>query len=291
MILIEPSKTKATLLAIFVIILIVLLASVITFSQSLSQKTLIATNMPRSLRRKHRNQDSYSADSADVLNPRVAILITGQMRFSGLEHIQWFSQALKHFDLYISTEDVTTALHITTNDQIITPEDILKTPIRKRQWLHLHELLNSFKYSEYEIICKLRTDFVFERPLVPRDFNHVRPGYVYARSDHGFYADTSTFLKVFGTFWNEIPKYQAIKYFPLPYENMRKSESGALSDTYSTRDIPTDTGLVAGRFVFPTFVREDRSTPWKTVLERISRGHITDNGPYYGVQNTWMCSF
>ena len=239
-----------------------------------------APRAPRIMARISRN-DSDSEYSTRARGARVAILITGEMRFANLKHIQKLRKVLKLFDVYISTDDPKAALLITTPDRIITPEDLIGTPNRKKQWLHLHELLHTFDFSDYSVICKLRTDFQFQRALAPKDFYHVRKGFVYTRSDQAFYADTPTFLKVFSEFYDEIPKYQVNRYFSLPYENMRKSERGALSDTYSTRDIPKDIGLVAGRFVFPTFVRENKSTPWKTVLDRIARGQTTNNGPYY----------
>ncbi len=140
---------------------------------------------------------------------KIAVIITGQLRFRDRNHLINFKEKLEDYDTYISTYTKYKfhASKLTTLDKCIffRENDIKVSQNNMLQWYHLDSLIQNFseKLKKYEIIIKLRTDIDFPNIEILKNCE-ILPDTIYSCTDILFYSTTSHFLKTFTLFWGEI---------------------------------------------------------------------------------------
>merc|ERR1711920_892684 len=84
------------------------------------------------------------------------------------------------------------------------------------------------KLSKHTHLIKIRSDtFIFSSLASPKFMIKVKPGLMYMRSDHAFYAEASTFIAVWDGFYQSIPKTylnMGEEYTPLNFDNLLRSD-------------------------------------------------------------------
>lgn len=164
---------------------------------------------------------------------RIAVLITGQLRFRDLNHFTQFREQLGSNDTFISTyaKYKSLALKITTEDRCIfkNEDDIKVQSNNMYQWCHLDFLMKKYHdtLKPYDIIIKIRTDIHF--PTIDTlNTVEVRPETIYCCTDILFYGTSTHFLQTFSNFWSTIiSQYSgfAKRYKPINYQNIIRSNA------------------------------------------------------------------
>jgi len=178
---------------------------------------------------KNKSSDAIG-DHSTKTKLRVAVIYNGelnQMNKGGIEEV------INEMDVYISTyeeyEDY--AIQLTKNRSrvlLFSRDEVPCLPIPIYQWWHMNQVLSHYRteLESYDLIMKLRSDLFFHKPFRSSKLTHTPQGCFQMNSDHSFYADTKTFLKVLDGFYDDIyNKYydRGAKYFPINWHNMKET--------------------------------------------------------------------
>uniref|UniRef100_A0A7S3Z9C6 Nucleotide-diphospho-sugar transferase domain-containing protein n=1 Tax=Lotharella globosa TaxID=91324 RepID=A0A7S3Z9C6_9EUKA len=208
---------------------------------------------------------STANETGSAKNKSVAVLLTGEIRYGKSQ--EWVDM-MRNFDVYISTykDYRTNALLVTDEDKVLlwSRESVKCDKHVINQWWHLDQILVKFRSSleKYDVIVKLRSDLLFHEPLTHAHFANASAGHFQLSSDHSFYAESSTFLYVMGSFYSSIiNEYfnQDNAYFPINWSNMKASCVVALRkyppiDKTKYRIIRVDIYATLGSLVYPASV-------------------------------------
>mgnify|MGYP003645587663 FL=1 len=178
---------------------------------------------------------------------KLAILITGELRFKDRSHFESFKKKVRDHDVFISTYEKSKGLCEELSDKyIIHPADVdcgidmsprgcVRTVGAVLQWFHLDSLIKNYKDEllEYDYILKVRTDVdFFDADFAPH-FNNLDDKTLYASTDLVFYSRTKHFIQTFGCFFDKIKNYywgKCADYIPLNYHHILHSDDN-LADT------------------------------------------------------------
>jgi hypothetical protein len=168
---------------------------------------------------------------------KIAIIITGELRFESKKHFINFINKLKIYDIYISSylKYKPFCLKITKLENCVfidTNSDIDIGGIKDSiwQWLHLSHCIKTFhqKLLTYDYIIKLRTDIEIHLHKFTLDhyIQNIKNNTIYANTDIIFYAKAKYFIEVYENFfeliktiyWNKINIY-----IPINYKNLLSS--------------------------------------------------------------------
>lgn len=160
---------------------------------------------------------------------KVAVLITGQLRFNNEQILKDFKKILTNFDIYISTYESfkREANYLTDKNNILYVDEKLQMQRHKYQWFHLNNLLKTFKNEllEYYSIIRLRTDI--KTNLKIENLLNLNEKTFYIKSDWVFYAKTKHFYFCLENFYEELSTIYNIPkdtYIPINYENICLSD-------------------------------------------------------------------
>tara|TARA_Y100000389_G_scaffold75385_1_gene72031 strand:+ start:1108 stop:1893 length:786 start_codon:yes stop_codon:yes gene_type:complete len=186
---------------------------------------------------------------------KIAVIITGQLRFRDIKHLQNFRQKLGVHDTFISstTKYKSYALKLTSLDKcILMNETEMKVKTNNMfQWYHLDNVMRKFSKTlyNYDIIIKIRTDI--NCPNIDKLKSlEILPETIYCCTDILFYGRASHFIKTFHFFWNNIiSEYMGsvASYKKINYRNIIDS-NGPL---YHNQEMGARfTWLIVPRFIF-----------------------------------------
>lgn len=220
---------------------------------------------------------------------KVALVITGELRFRNREHLIDFKNKVDGFDIYISTYNKYKfhASKLTKLENcLFHREKEIKVPMNNMlQWLHLNSIISRYsqELEKYDCIVKLRTDidFINLNTLIHHNesINSIDPNTIYSCTDILFYADARHFLKTFAGFWDSILDdytnssglYKAIN-----YRNILDSEDNLLE----TQEMGARfSWLIVPKFIFSVNFNELKENIRKNLkfLERLNNNETSFN--------------
>ena len=194
---------------------------------------------------------------------RIAVLITGQLRFRDRNHLIEFKDKLGNHDTFISTYTKYRfhASKLTSLDRCLffRENEIRVTQNNMLQWYHLDSLIHKFSeiLNQYDTIIKIRTDINLPS-IETLKSTEVLPDTIYACTDILFYGTATHFLKTFTLFWNEIVSEYTNSsgtYKNINYRNILSS-NGHLSDTQ-------EMGARFTWLIVPTFIFSENFIEFK----------------------------
>ena len=202
---------------------------------------------------------------------KVALIITGELRFRNREHFLDFKNKVDGFDIYVSTYNkykYHASKLSNSNRYILHREKDIKVPMNNMlQWFHLNSLISRYstELEKYDCIVKLRTDidFIKLKTLIQLNStnNLIDPNTIYSCTDIFFYANARHFLKTFQGFWDcileEYTNSSGI-YKPINYKNILESADNLL-----------DTQEMGARFTWLIVPKIIFSTDFNTFKENI----------------------
>jgi hypothetical protein len=169
---------------------------------------------------------------------KLAIILTGELRFESKEHFDDFYEKIKDFDVYISTykryESICRMItpHYTFVDDKNREDEILgfaKSMGSRRlglwQWFNLSNILKQYKNEllQYDCILKLRTDIIFSKPNLGKVDDYT----IYLSTDLVFYGKSAHFINVFDNYFFYMKNFYFDKvgsYLPINYDNILNSD-------------------------------------------------------------------
>jgi hypothetical protein len=188
---------------------------------------------------------------------KVALIITGQLRFRNRDHLIDFKNKVDGFDIYISTYSKY-KFHASklsnSNRYLLHREKDIKVPMNNMlQWFHLNSIISrhSTELEKYDCIIKLRTDidFINLNTLI-HSIHSIDPNTIYSCTDIFFYANSRHFLKTFSGFWESIfDEYTNSSglYKTINYRNILESADNLLE----TQEMGSRfTWLIVPKFIF-----------------------------------------
>jgi hypothetical protein len=175
-------------------------------------------------------KNSISSNILSLSKKDAAVIMIGEFRNELSPEILNIANT---FDMFISTYD-----EFKNFTDIIDSRHVITFPRKNTlkftnmyQWWHLDNVLKTFyrELKQYDIILKIRTDSIIHENITIGHFKDIKKGVFYMNSDHSFYSDSDTFLKVMSNFWNDINKIYCCnnggKYFEMNWDNVRQAST------------------------------------------------------------------
>ena len=201
---------------------------------------------------------------------KIAILITGELRFKDKSHFESFKDTVKDYDVFISTYDRYKGLCEKLSDKYIThPSDVdcgidlsQRGAVRTRgavlQWFLLDNLIKTYKADllKYDSILKIRTDLNLFGANISSHVKNLDDKTLYASTDLLFYSQANHFIKTFEPFFDKIKNYywgKCADYIPLNYHHILHSDDN-LAETQTL-------GVRSMRLVMPEVLISKRKPP------------------------------
>lgn len=135
--------------------------------------------------------------SASGSTRSVAGILAGSLRFGNRRHLDAFLRATADYELHVATYASGAALALTlTCSLLLIPVLPASMPTTMMQWVNLQAAVRYFRHRispHIRSIVRLRTDVRLLPALLP----HPPPNMLYAFTDRVFYAERSTFLRLF----------------------------------------------------------------------------------------------
>jgi hypothetical protein len=135
--------------------------------------------------------------SASGSTRSVAGILAGSLRFGNRRHLDAFLRATADYELHVATYASGAALASTlTCSLLLIPVLPASMPTTMMQWVNLQAAVRYFRHRispHIRSIVRLRTDVRLLPALLP----HPPPNMLYAFTDRVFYAERSTFLRLF----------------------------------------------------------------------------------------------
>jgi hypothetical protein len=150
---------------------------------------------------------------------KIGIIITGDVRECFMK--DKLKEIFKEYDVFIGSyiHHKTYIENIGKNNYsyLINPETDIRLPdgIDKEymqqnmlQWLHLDNVIHHFEDQllKYDVLFKYRFDYYIDDDTFLNKIN-VIPNTLHNESDRFFYSDSSTFIKTFKTYYDNLKNY------------------------------------------------------------------------------------